>query len=113
MRILIASANPHKIEEIRRMLPLRFDIVSAAEFDIEFPPEVGTTFRENAVAKADFASSASGLPAIADDSGLVVPALGGAPGVRSARYAGVDATDAENVSKLSDEQVLYGHKLLD
>ena len=80
--------------------PLGCTLVTQRELGIESVAETGTTFVENALIKARHASTQSGSPAIADDSGLVVPALGGAPGVRSARYAGEDATDVANNAKL-------------
>ncbi|MBE3549786.1 MAG: XTP/dITP diphosphatase [Brockia lithotrophica] len=103
--LLIASRNPGKVREVRELLaPLAWGIVSLERFpDVELPPETGETFAENAVRKAVAAMEATGLPSLADDSGLVVPALGGRPGVRSARYAGEEADDAANVAKLLAE----------
>jgi len=88
-RLVIASHNPGKIEEISALLaPFAIDAVSAAALGIAEPEETGDSFEANAALKAKAAAAASGVPAIADDSGLVVPALGGAPGIYSARWAG-------------------------
>jgi len=87
-RLVLASANAGKIREFAKLLaPLGVEIVSQAALGIESAPEPHITFIENALAKARHASQRSGLPALADDSGICVPALGGAPGVYSARYA--------------------------
>lgn len=99
--LVLASGNAGKLEELRAMLahlPLR--IVAQGELGVEDVPETGLTFVENALIKARHASAVTGLPALADDSGLIVDALGGAPGLYSARYAGTP-TDAEaNNAKL-------------
>jgi len=88
-RLVIASHNRGKVEEISVLLaPFGIDTVSAVSLGIAEPEETGDTFEANAALKAKAAAAASGLPAIADDSGLVVPALGGAPGIYSARWAG-------------------------
>lgn len=88
-RLVIASHNAGKVREIGALLaPYGADVVSAAELGLPEPEETGETFVANAELKAGAAAAASGLPALADDSGLVVPALDGAPGVRSARWAG-------------------------
>jgi XTP/dITP diphosphohydrolase len=88
-RLVIASHNPGKVEEITALLaPFAIDAVSAAALGIAEPEETGDSFEANAALKARAAAEASGLPAIADDSGLVVAALGGAPGIYSARWAG-------------------------
>jgi len=88
-RLVIASHNPGKVEEISALLaPFAIDAVSAGALGIAEPEETGDSFEANAALKARAAAAASGLPAIADDSGLVVPALGGAPGIYSARWAG-------------------------
>ena len=88
-RLVIASHNPGKIEEISALLaPFAIDAVSAAALGIAEPEETGDSFEANAALKAKAAAAASGVPAIADDSGLVVPALGDAPGIYSARWAG-------------------------
>lgn len=101
MRIVLATGNVGKIREFSDLLgPLGFEFVPQAEFGIEPPEETGETFEDNAILKARYASAHSGLPAMADDSGLEVDALGGAPGVRSARYAGEGAGDLANLEKL-------------
>ncbi len=103
-KIVFASGNPGKIREIAELfVDLNISIVPQKEFAIESPEESGTTFADNALLKARHASAQSGLPAMADDSGIVVDALGGRPGVRSARYAGEAATDEQNVDKLLEE----------
>jgi XTP/dITP diphosphohydrolase len=88
-RLVIATHNPGKLREMRELLePFGVDPVAAGELDLTEPDETGTSFRENARIKAEAAARAAGLPAFADDSGLVVDALGGAPGIHSARWAG-------------------------
>ena len=88
-RLVIASHNPGKVEEIAALLaPFRVETVAAAELGIPEPEETGDSFEANAELKARAAAARSELPALADDSGLVVPALGGAPGIYSARWAG-------------------------
>jgi XTP/dITP diphosphohydrolase len=104
--IVLATTNPGKIREFDRLLataglPLR--VVGLEAVGVEAPPETGTTFAENAILKARHAATRSGLPALADDSGLVVDGLGGAPGVRSARYAGEGAGDEANRRRLIAE----------
>lgn len=99
--IVLASGNPGKVREIDRLLAtLDYHVVPQTELGVPDVDETGLTFVENAILKARNAAHHTGLPAIADDSGLEVDALGGAPGVHSARYAGVDASDAANVNKL-------------
>jgi XTP/dITP diphosphohydrolase len=100
-RLVVATRNEHKLRELGEVL---------AEFElepfpgaVELPPEEGETFADNALAKARAAHAATGRAAIADDSGIEARALGGAPGVRSARYAGPDATDEENLELLLRE----------
>jgi XTP/dITP diphosphohydrolase len=101
VRVVLASANPGKLRELAGLLePLGWELVSQRELGIESAPETGSTFLENALIKARHASRAARLPALADDSGIEVDALGGAPGVWSARYAGEHATDERNRSKL-------------
>jgi XTP/dITP diphosphohydrolase len=101
MKIVLASGNRGKLAELAELLaPLHIEVESQAAFGIEPPEESRLTFVENALDKARYASRHTGLPALADDSGLVVPALGGAPGIRSARYAGDDADAAANNAKL-------------
>jgi XTP/dITP diphosphohydrolase len=100
-RVILASANSGKLAELAVLLaPLGFELTSQQALGIEAPPETGMTFLENALIKARHAAQQRALPAIADDSGLEVDALGGAPGVRSARYAGEAARDQDNVEKL-------------
>jgi XTP/dITP diphosphohydrolase len=100
-RWVLASGNRGKIAEIQSLLgDTNIEIVPQAEFGIDSVEETGTTFVENALQKARHASLHSGLPAIADDSGIAVDALGGAPGVRSARFAGDGASDQANRDKL-------------
>jgi XTP/dITP diphosphohydrolase len=100
-RIVLASSNAGKLREFRALLePGDFEVVSQGELGIESAEEPHLTFIENALAKARHAAARSGLPALADDSGLCVQALGGAPGVHSARFAGPDASDAANNAEL-------------
>jgi XTP/dITP diphosphohydrolase len=104
-RLVLASANPGKLREMRALLaPLGGEVISQAELGIAETEEPHDTFLENALAKARHASRASGLPALADDSGLCVDALGGAPGVHSAYFAGREGgreeRDARNNAKL-------------
>jgi XTP/dITP diphosphohydrolase len=101
VRLLLATRNPHKLREFERLLGAH-DLVALPE-PVSLPPETGESFEENALAKARAAAAACGQPAIADDSGIEAEALGGAPGIRSARFAGPAATDAENLAKLLRE----------
>lgn len=101
--IVLATSNPGKIAEFRKLLPETVRVVSLDDLGIVLPPETGQTFAENAIAKAIFAAQQSGMLAIADDSGLEVDALGGAPGVRSARYAGDPGNDEANRNRLLAE----------
>ena len=103
MKIVLASNNQKKVKELRACFPAGFELLTAADFGIESPDETGTTFVENAIIKARYSAEVSGLPAIADDSGLEVDHLAGAPGIYSSRFAGIDATDAENNAKLLAE----------
>ena len=98
MRFVLATGNPHKLREFADLL--RPHELINLPVGVNLPAETGETFAANAAVKARFASDVLGIPAIADDSGIVVPALGGAPGVRSARFAGPDATDSENLDHL-------------
>jgi len=98
-QIVLASGNAGKIREIQALLP-NYPIVAQSAFDITEAEETGLSFVENAIIKARNAALHSGLPAIADDSGLVVDALHGAPGVLSARYAGAAANDRDNLQKV-------------
>lgn len=100
-RLVLASRNAGKLREFRRLLePLGLTVIPQAELGIEDADEPHVTFFENALAKARHASAQSGLPALADDSGVCVDALGGAPGVHSARYAGEPRSDARNNAAL-------------
>ena len=95
-QLLIATSNPGKIRELRELLPHDLTILSLEDVGLTSPEETGATLRENADLKALIAARESGLLSLADDSGLEVEALGGAPGVRSARYAGEPADEAKN-----------------
>ncbi|MCB1553402.1 MAG: RdgB/HAM1 family non-canonical purine NTP pyrophosphatase [Xanthomonadales bacterium] len=100
-RVVLASGNRGKLAELQGALAgLSIELVAQSSLGIESPEETGLTFVENALLKARYASAQSGLPALADDSGLCVDALHGAPGLYSARYAGDAATDADNRAKL-------------
>lgn len=102
--IVMASGNAGKIKEIATLLAhLDVNIVPQSDYGVSDADETGSTFEENAIIKARHAAAATGLPAIADDSGLAVDALDGRPGVYSARYAGVGATDEQNIDKLLEE----------
>jgi XTP/dITP diphosphohydrolase len=106
LRLLLATHNEHKRREFERLLGAaaagdwRVDVLGD---DVELPPENGQTFAENALGKARAAARSTGRVSIADDSGIAAAALGGAPGVRSARYAGEHASDGENLAKLLRE----------
>lgn len=100
-KIVLATGNQGKVKELASMLSgLGFEVLPQSDFAVSEVPETGTTFVENAIIKARHAAKQTGLPAIADDSGLAVNALGGAPGVYSARYSGEHATDQTNMAKL-------------
>ena len=98
MRLVLATRNAHKAREFATLLAPH-EIVALPD-DVELPPETGETFLANAREKALAAARATAMTAIADDSGIEAAALGGAPGVRSARFAGEDASDEENLAKL-------------
>jgi len=99
--IVLATGNQGKVRELSSMLAgLNIDVVAQSHFKVSDAQETGTTFVENAIIKARHAAKQTGLPAIADDSGLAVDALGGAPGVYSARYAGEQASNSDNIDKL-------------
>ena len=101
MKVIFASGNAGKVAEMQQLLtPVGFELTSLQDFGLAGAEETGTTFIENALIKCRAAAHQTGLAAIADDSGLVVPALNGEPGVYSARYAGADASDADNNAKL-------------
>ena len=102
--IVLASSNVGKLRELDALLePLGFDLVTQGSLGIHSPPETGTTFIENALIKARHAAREAQLPAISDDSGIEVDALGGRPGVYSARFAGENASDHDNLQKLLAE----------
>lgn len=102
-KIVMASGNAGKIRELARLLAdLNIEVVAQSQFDIPEAIEDGNTFAANSLIKAKHAARLTGLPAIADDSGLCVDALDGAPGVHSARFAGSDASDDDNIDKLLD-----------
>jgi XTP/dITP diphosphohydrolase len=107
VKLLLATHNEHKRREFARLLPAATEARSwslrALPEAVELPPENGETFAENALGKARAAAAGTGRASIADDSGIEAAALGGAPGVRSARYAGEQASDEENLSKLERE----------
>ncbi|MCX7176303.1 MAG: RdgB/HAM1 family non-canonical purine NTP pyrophosphatase [Proteobacteria bacterium] len=108
-KLVLASNNPGKLREFAQLLaPLDFEVRPQADFDIPEAEEPHRTFVENALVKARHAARLSGLPALADDSGLCVEALGGAPGVYSARYGGEPKSDERNNAKLLAE--LAGQK---
>ena len=103
-RLVIASHNPGKVEEIAALLePFGVEAVSAGSLGVPEPEETGDSFEANAALKAHAAAAASGLPALADDSGLVVPALGGAPGIYSARWAGPKRDFAAAMARVERE----------
>ncbi|RJQ55804.1 MAG: XTP/dITP diphosphatase [Actinobacteria bacterium] len=100
-KVVLATKNRGKIAELREILAgSGLEVLSGEEVELPHVEETGSTFEENALRKASVTASALGMAAIADDSGLVVDVLGGEPGVRSARYAGDDAGDEENIAKL-------------
>ena len=104
-KIILASNNTGKIREFNAMLTGVYEVVSMSDMNVKEVPETGLTFVENALIKARNASMQSGLPALADDSGIVVDALDGAPGIYSARYAGNHGDDEANTQKLLDDMV--------
>jgi len=100
-KIVLASNNAGKVKEIHALLKdFDINVVSQSEFDVDSVAETGLTFVENAIIKARYAALKTGLPAIADDSGIEVDALNGAPGIYSARFSGEDANDKDNNKKL-------------
>ena len=105
LKIVLATGNRGKIREIRELLgAMSIELLTLDDFGgLTMPPEDGITFEENAYNKARYVANETKLAALADDSGLVVRALSGAPGIRSARYAGSGATDGENIDKLLKE----------
>lgn len=104
MRVVLATSNPGKVKELQTLLePLRMEVLPQTQFGVTSVEETGLSFVENAIIKARHAARHTGLGAIADDSGIEVDALQGAPGIHSARYAGEGASDADNLNKLLDE----------
>ena len=108
-KLVIASHNPGKVSEIGALLkPLRIDVVGADELGLIEPEETGKTFTENAELKAWIAAEASGLPALSDDSGMAVSALGGAPGIYSARWAGPKKDFSSAIKRVNDALLMTG-----
>lgn len=106
-RLVVATGNAGKLREFRALLAgLPFEVVSQAELGVTPAPETGATFAENALLKARHAAAVTGAAALADDSGLEVDALGGAPGIRSARYAGEDAADPSRVDAANNIRLM-------
>ncbi|MCJ8349648.1 XTP/dITP diphosphatase [Moritella sp.] len=102
-KVVLATGNPGKVREMSALLAeFGLEVLPQSNFNIVEADETGTTFIENAIIKAKHTAALTGLPAIADDSGLAVDALQGVPGIYSARYAGVDASDRDNLLKLLD-----------
>lgn len=100
-KVVLATGNAGKVRELASLLSdFGLDVVAQTDLGVDSAEETGLTFIENAILKARHAAQITGLPAIADDSGLAVDALGGAPGIYSARYSGEDATDRQNLEKL-------------
>ncbi|AJR07491.1 XTP/dITP diphosphatase [Photobacterium gaetbulicola] len=103
-KLVLATGNQGKVKEMASLLAdFGFDVVAQSDYNVSSVAETGTTFIENAIIKARHAAKETGLPAIADDSGLEVDYLKGAPGIYSARFAGEDASDEENLQKLLKE----------
>jgi XTP/dITP diphosphohydrolase len=102
-KVVLATGNAGKVRELAHLLgDFGFEVVAQSDLGVESAEETGLTFIENAILKARHAAKQTGLPAIADDSGLAVDILGGAPGIYSARYAGEQASDQDNIVKLLD-----------
>lgn len=102
--VVLATGNPGKLAQFRQLLAdCRFDIRPQSDYNLPAAEETGLTFVENAILKARHACAATGFPALADDSGLEVDALKGAPGIYSARYAGIGASDADNNRRLLED----------
>ena len=101
MRVVLATGNPGKVKELQALLaPFQMEVLPQSDFGVTSVEETGLSFIENAIIKARHAAQHTGLAAIADDSGIEVDALHGAPGIHSARYAGEGASDADNLQKL-------------
>jgi XTP/dITP diphosphohydrolase len=104
VRVVLASSNKGKLRELAALLaPLGYEVITQSSLGIDTPPETGDTFAANALLKARHAAAESNLPALADDSGIEVDALGGRPGIYSARYAGEGASDEDNLVKMLGE----------
>jgi XTP/dITP diphosphohydrolase len=103
VRLVVATRNPHKLSELRQILDRGLADLVPLDENVRLPPETGDSFAENALIKARAAHAFSHAPAIADDSGIAAVALGGRPGVRSARFAGEGASDEQNLSALLRE----------
>jgi XTP/dITP diphosphohydrolase len=104
VRVVLASSNSGKLRELASLLAaLGLDLIAQSSLGVETPPETGETFAANALLKARHAAAATNFPALADDSGIEVDALGGRPGIYSARYAGEGASDQDNVRKMLGE----------
>ncbi len=106
--LIVATRNEHKLRELREALP-GIDLEPLPD-EVELPPEDGDTFEANALGKARAAREATAAPTLADDSGIEAAGLGGRPGVHSARYAGENASDEQNLAKLLDEVGLAGNR---
>jgi XTP/dITP diphosphohydrolase len=103
-KVVLATGNAGKVRELASLLnDFGLDVVAQTELGVDSVEETGLTFIENAIIKARHAAKVTGLPALADDSGLAVDVLGGAPGIYSARFSGVDASDQQNLEKLLEE----------
>ena len=103
-KIVLASNNSHKLQELTQLLEgIAIEVLPQSDFNLASIDETGSTFVENAILKARFACEQTGLAALADDSGLIVDVLDGAPGIYSARYAGTSATDEDNNQKLLEQ----------
>jgi len=109
VKLVLATRNDHKLREFREALDGEVEVLPLPA-DVELPPETGETFADNAREKARAAARATGMTAIADDSGIEAAALGGRPGVRSARFAGEKATDEQNLQKLLDDVPVDGDR---
>ena len=103
-KVVLATGNAGKVRELASLLnDFGLNVVAQTELGVDSVEETGLTFIENAIIKARHAAKVTGLPALADDSGLAVDVLGGAPGIYSARFSGVDASDQQNLEKLLEE----------
>ena len=109
-KIILATGNPGKVRELNAMLEGHYQVVSQKDMQVKEVPESGSSFVVNALIKARNAASQTQLPALADDSGLEVEALDGRPGIYSARYAGINDTDEENLKKLLNEMKKHSNR---